>query len=288
MATWEQVRDEWGKAEQMGHQAVLQAAKVGQMLIELKAECPQRSGLPSFQTRLKTEMPDVSHQTIANLMTLARNLPLLEEKKPESQRAALQLIKEVSKREEVDMETVTWSRVAYSENIAKLGSGGSWQCAKKAIDAIDPGARDSGDELRIRTACKAVAEKRAGKSLDDRYAEHRQEIATQPENVKEKVDRLVQKETQLLRESFQTQVRKEFENTMPDRLAELEKQEQRLTREIKKYQMMRDGIGLFMTEEEYKLVKGVCHPDREADAERKAKAFNVMQRLESYFSTVKA
>jgi len=284
MATWDEVRDEWGKAEQMGFQAVLQAAKVGQMLIEIREGMPQ----VEFVQRAGQEAGIAKSQAF-NLMTLARNLPLLEGKKPESQRAALQLIKEVSKLEGDDMQKKkTWAEIAYEEGILAVGSGGSRQQADKAIYEIDPDARKSGDEARLRAACKAVAEKRAGKSLDDRYAEHRQEIATQPENVKEKVDRLVQKETQLLRESFQTQVRKEFENTMPDRLAELEKQEQRLTREIKKYQMMRDGIGLFMTEEEYKLVKGVCHPDREADAKRKAKAFNVMQRLESYFSTVKA
>jgi hypothetical protein len=86
MATWEQVRDEWGKAEQMGHQAVLQAAKVGQMLIELKAECPHK-GEGNFRTRAEVALPKVSMDAIGRLMTLARNLPLLEEKKPESQRA---------------------------------------------------------------------------------------------------------------------------------------------------------------------------------------------------------
>ena len=64
-----------------------QAAKVGQMLIELKAQCPQRSGLLSFEARFKTEMPDVSAKTRSTLMTLARNQSLIEEKKPESQRA---------------------------------------------------------------------------------------------------------------------------------------------------------------------------------------------------------
>ena len=66
----------------MGHQAVLQAAKVGQMLIELKSQCPQRSGLPSFAARCETELKDVGQRTINNLMTLARNLPLLQERKP--------------------------------------------------------------------------------------------------------------------------------------------------------------------------------------------------------------
>lgn len=34
---WDEVQVEYGKMSQLGHQAVLQAAKVGQMLIDLKA-----------------------------------------------------------------------------------------------------------------------------------------------------------------------------------------------------------------------------------------------------------
>lgn len=48
MTTWEQVREEWSKAEQMGHQSVLQAATVGQMLIDLKEVTPYRE----FQQRV--------------------------------------------------------------------------------------------------------------------------------------------------------------------------------------------------------------------------------------------
>ena len=133
-------------------------------------------------------------------------------------------------------------------------------------------------------------------AIHDGYREHRIDAQTSlSETALQKLERFKKKESELLAEMWREQLddekrklRKEFEASLPERIAELEKQEQRLTREIKKYQMMRDGIGLFMTEEEYKLVKGVCHPDREADSERKAKAFHVMQRMEEYFATLKA
>ena len=129
---------------------------------------------------------------------------------------------------------------------------------------------------------------REGKTLDDKYAEHKTEVATLPETAKQKFERLIKREVDLLNESFKIQVRKEFERSMPERLAEVEAQSQRLTREIKKYQVMRDGIGLFMTEEDYKLILGVCHPDREAEKERKEKAFIIMRKLDAYFEAVKA
>jgi hypothetical protein len=72
----------------MGHQSVLQAAKVGKMLIDLKAQCPHK-GEGNFQSRLKVEIPSMDHDTRSKIMTLARNLPLIEQRKPESQRAAL-------------------------------------------------------------------------------------------------------------------------------------------------------------------------------------------------------
>ena len=66
----------------LGFQAVLQAAKVGQMLIELKAVTAHGEFLPKVTSVLLLNKMDASR-----LMTLARNLPMLEQHKPDSQRA---------------------------------------------------------------------------------------------------------------------------------------------------------------------------------------------------------
>ena len=87
--TWDDVRAEWSKAQQMGHQAVLQAAKVGQMLLELSGDSPMRE----FVSRVKQELPGLNPSKISRLETLARNMPLIEEHRPQSKRAALALIR---------------------------------------------------------------------------------------------------------------------------------------------------------------------------------------------------
>ena len=66
----------------LGFQAVLQAAKVGQMLIELKAVTAHGEFAANAQRAGFLKMSQLQ-----NLMTLARNLPMLEQHKPESQRA---------------------------------------------------------------------------------------------------------------------------------------------------------------------------------------------------------
>ena len=53
------------------------------MLIELKAVTEYRD----FSSALERYLPDLKHAQRANLMTLARNMQLLEQHKPDSQRA---------------------------------------------------------------------------------------------------------------------------------------------------------------------------------------------------------
>ena len=72
----------------MGVQSVLQAAKVGQMLIELKAETPHGEFAEKY-----SRVNGLTQPVVSRLMTLARHLPLLQQHKPDSQRAALALIK---------------------------------------------------------------------------------------------------------------------------------------------------------------------------------------------------
>ena len=291
MTTWEQVREEWGKAEQMGFQAVLQAAKVGQMLIELKAECKHGEFVSNLTRVLGIEKKETANMAASRLMTLARNQPLIEEKKPESQRAALQLIKEVTNETEGDKvkkRKVIWPDIAGEVGILSFSASGDHShSVRKAIDEIDPDARKLNDEARIRIACKAVKAKQEGLTLNEVYKEHRKEAETLTESAKQKLERIAANEKALLNDMFRAEVRKEFERSQPERLAELENLEKKREAEIRRFQMQREGIGQFMTIDEYRLVKGVCHPDREADKERKEKAFNIMQRLEEYFEKLK-
>jgi hypothetical protein len=288
MDAWELVREEWSKAEQMGHQSVLQAAKVGQMLIDLKAVTAHGEFLPNLTRVLGIEKKEHANVAASRLMTLARNLPLIEQRKPESQRAALKLIHE-SKEGDVKKPKKVWPVIAHEEGLMYPNASGQVaDKARKAIDAVDPAARATNDPDRIRAACKTAIANKQGKTVEAQYTEHRAEVETLQESAKQKFDRFVAREKQLLQEAFKLEVYKEFQRSMPDRLEKLEEQEHRLAREMRKYQTMRNGIRQFMTEDEYRLVKGVCHPDREAEKERKEKAFHIMQRLMPYFEAVAA
>lgn len=88
---WEQVKSEWDKTNQLGYLAVEQAAKVGQMLINLKGDTKPGK----FQEEVKRAAL-FEYRTAANLMALAKNKDLLEREKPESQREALKLIREAN------------------------------------------------------------------------------------------------------------------------------------------------------------------------------------------------
>ena len=91
--SWEAIGMELCKAEQMGQQTVLQFAKVGQLLIEQMGDQPIRE----FVQRAGQAIPRLTRSSCHNYMTLARNLPLLEQKQPDSQRAALALIAEAKR-----------------------------------------------------------------------------------------------------------------------------------------------------------------------------------------------
>ena len=91
-ATWDAVREAYGRMQQMGWQSVLQAARVGAMLIELKRETPHGEFMANW-TRVSNS---TEYKTCQRMMRLAANLPMLEQHRPDSQRAAIALIKEAN------------------------------------------------------------------------------------------------------------------------------------------------------------------------------------------------
>ena len=89
--TWEQIDAELGKGEQMGYQTVLQFATVGQMLKVKMGDMSLREFAASVPC-VGQHVRRLSRSTIHRYLTLADNLPLLEQKQPESLNAAVALI----------------------------------------------------------------------------------------------------------------------------------------------------------------------------------------------------
>ncbi len=285
-ATWEQVREEWNKAEQMGRQSVFQAAKVGQMLIELKESTPHGEFKEKCSSAALLE-----YRQAANLMTLARHITLLEERQPESQRAALAMIKEV-KQEGAGMfrkQNPVWIMVAQkaSESGIDITNPKVQSVVRKATTEI-LGVRnlrmEDAADPKVLAAVQTAISKAKKETLDETYASHRQEVAAMSETTQKKIERLSAREVQLLREMFQAEVRREFERTLPERIDELSAREKKVTAEIKKYQAMRNGIPAQMTTEDYKFLLGLLHPDRApAGYEDKFnRAFQIIRKLDEY------
>jgi ParB family chromosome partitioning protein len=77
------------------------------------------------------------------------------------------------------------------------------------------------------------------------------------------------------------EVRLEFERRHPELMAEIEELREKARDEWRLYAERNRYTDDYMTLDEYRLVRSCLHPDREADAERKARAFDIFTRLET-------
>jgi hypothetical protein len=270
LTTWESVRIEYGKMSQMGFQSVLQAAKVGEMLIALKKETPYRE----FSSTLERFIPEMTKSTRANLMTLASNMPLLEKRAPDSQRAALALIAE-EKPKKVNGFRIGWVYllvervgVAYgevhnkrAELTERLGEFPSYFKDKAEADAfVDK-------YLRIIGAPK------------NKPSRAELTIAQQ-----KKLDTAIKIEHIRLEQQFHAEVDAEVDRRCAVRKQHYQELEEKaITREAQCAAAMAK-IDSYMTEDEYKFILNCLHPDR-APADRKDRfndAFVIFKRLETY------
>jgi ParB-like chromosome segregation protein Spo0J len=185
-----------------------------------------------------------------------------------------------------------WQSIAQETGAARLGNLNSdyLRKLKADIDEIAPGAIESKNEPAVREACEFIAKKTGGKSLDERYEEHRQEVATLKETAAQKFDRLINTEKRLLQEMFQTQLREEAKRMLPEMDAEYKRMRDEYAVKNRRLAISIKGISPQITEDDYRLLLNVLHPDRapEDRKERFAKAFDIVRKLDEYISSVKA
>jgi hypothetical protein len=302
--TWEQAKRDSDVAEQMGWQYVLHQARRGAGLIELKEQCPHH-GPENFQSRLKVELPDLDHDTRATLMKLARYLPLLEQRRPESQADALKLIKEQQppkpqkpkqipvpqeqeqQEKEMPKDNFNWERIAIEEGISVAGSGGSRNIAKKEIDELDEGAIKSKDEDRLRSVCRKIFAMRNPDKAKDDAQKVKDDL---PKSAQEKFDRAIAKWQAVIL----ADVQKQFNEQLAAAKAEVQVERDAVWALKKEAEAERDaafqyrlGVDSHMTQEEFQLVRNCLHPDRapEDRRDRFTKAFNIFNRLEKTVNT---
>ena len=108
------------------------------------------------------------------------------------------------------------------------------------------------------------------------------EIKAQPEKVQERIERLVTEKLNFAKVQLQATFNAEVE-------AKAALERQRFSEEIHKaeelqseYAVRVKSLDCWLTKEEYQIVLGCLHPDREATPERKGRAFDIFRKLEGY------
>lgn len=107
------------------------------------------------------------------------------------------------------------------------------------------------------------------------------EVSTLSETARQKFERLVKR---LLAE-FDYEVGKRVREAIPERIKALDEQKAELAAEVADWQLRNKAVHEWMTHEEYRLVLGCLHPDRQAAdmPERTGRAFDIFRRLGTRF-----
>lgn len=155
---------------------------------------------------------------------------------------------------------------------------------EKRMDKIDMG------DAETRSKVEKVIAELAGRSLDEQYTAHRAEVSTLNETSKQKFERLVARELELRNAAMDREVQEEAQRRLPDLAEGMRAAKARADAEFHKYAAMRKGIQAQLSEEDYKFLLNVLHPDRAPEDRREkfARAFDIVRKLDAYIQAVKA
>jgi hypothetical protein len=168
---------------------------------------------------------------------------------------------------------ISWAHKG--EAISKAVRGATGQKILRTVDITNP------TTVQV---VSAVLDDFANRSLEDRYQEHRAEVATLPESAQQKLERLAAKEIQLRSALFEQEVRDEARRRLPDEQEALRAAKERAHAEFKKYAAMRKGIAAQLSADDYRFLLNILHPDRAPPdrAEKFARAFDIVRQLDAY------
>lgn len=268
VTTWETLRLEYGKMSHMGWQSVLQAAKVGAMLIELKKDCPHK-GDGNFNLRVKVEMPDLIPKTRCQLMLLAQNLPLLKQHTPDSQSAALSLISE-HKPFKIGWAKLLTVRLGIYRPTHKTD-------AKKKLE-------EKLGLFPIYFTNEADADAFVNNYLRiiglEKIKPTREELSTAQQK---KLDTAIKIEYARLQQQYQAEMSAEINKRMADREARCDALEDKAREREAQCSAAMARLDSIMTQDEFRFILNCLHPDRapEDRKERFGSAFVIFKRLES-------
>lgn len=279
--TWDDVRTEYGKMAQMGYQSVLQAVKVGAMLIELKEDTDHGEWEVNVNRALQTK---AARQTAFNLMRLAAHLPLLEQHKPDSQRAALALIAERNpkpKRTAAKSAKPTQFRMSWTRVLLNYASS--------ALSERQLTQRKNVIQKSVAYEIPAYFnDEQAARQFALDYIKTFPDEPTKPielsETAQQKLDRATAIEKARLTGQFEKQLYAEVDKRIPEITAERQRAIRENTEETVRYAHVVKGTKKLITADEYRFLLHVLHPDRapEDRKEQFTRAFQIVKKLRDY------
>lgn len=112
-------------------------------------------------------------------------------------------------------------------------------------------------------------------------------IEALPKQTPAKVKKTINQAYEDLKKRFNQEVEQEVRHRLKQEKTRIAKIESDADQKLKDASRIRAGVLSFMTVNEFKLILGVLHPDKEAPETRKRKAFQIFKRLEETVLKVK-
>jgi hypothetical protein len=106
-----------------------------------------------------------------------------------------------------------------------------------------------------------------------------QALPNLPGKYQKQVARAIRAAADKLSEDFEVQVKKHVDERMKAERERIKKREQEAKAEMDKAIKLKAGVKGFMTEQEFKLIRSLLHPDKHGGDKRYAKAFDIFNRL---------
>ena len=300
--TWEQAEADSKIAEQMeqqlhgaGWQYVLFQAQRGAGLIELKEQTPYRE----FQKRV-SEI-GVQQRTSSNLMTLARHLPMLEQRRPDSQANALKLIKaeqpakkstpkptptpapkqEREPEQEEEMKPFDTGMILVLTGISKSTCGSSLNTARgELIARFGEEALDTEDKYWV-AAKQFAAEKKCAARFKE-ADKIREEIEKLSKSAQLQINKAVSAKAAMLEADFDRRVREAADTMIPDRVRIYEELQAKADAAQLRYYALSSGIGAHIDQQEYRILRSFFHSDKTPTDQQKNEAFHIIQKIGEY------
>lgn len=120
------------------------------------------------------------------------------------------------------------------------------------------------------------------KTQEQQEEEHREKTKALPDSEKRKLEKIAEKERQLVRMRFNQEVEEGIAKQLASRIAHVERLREKAEAAQTKYETMAKGIKILITKDEYRFLLNTLHSDREPTKEKLDKAFIIVKKLEQY------